>query len=134
MYEKKILSWQVRVNKETGIPYQGVLREIDNTLEAKQAYVEGHIERVCITPEIDCILNEEGKIKGLTFNRVWFYEGEPVDFFVGNLLFVRHDDEGNFTSILESDIPIIQENVKFCITVGDMIVPVDDEVLPEYEE
>lgn len=134
MYEKKILSWQVRVNKETGIPYQGVLREIDNTLEAKQAYVGGTIQHIKITPEIDMLLNDDGKLIGLPFNRVWFYEGEPVDFFVGNLLFVRHDNEGNFTSILESDIPIIQENVKFCIAVDDMIIPVDDDVLPEYEE
>ena len=51
--------------------YKGRIEEIENTLEAKQKFVGGYIEVVNLTDEIDLVLNDEGKLNGLPFNRVW---------------------------------------------------------------
>ena len=42
--------------------------DIDNTLEALQAEVEGHIETVTIANDAVIICNEEGRILGLPHN------------------------------------------------------------------
>lgn len=135
MYQKRILSYQMRIDERTELPCKGFLQEIDNTLKAKQEYVGGTIQNIRITPEIDMLCNDDGKLIGLPFNRVWFYEGQPVDFIMGNILFVRHDDKGNYTSILEEDIPTILEQFKVCVVLSrDLIIPVPEEELREYKE
>lgn len=116
--------------------YKGRLEEIDNTLEAKQKFVGGYIEVIRITDDIDIVLNDEGKLDGLPLNRVWKSADESVlDIIVGNVLACRHDEEGNFTSILESDIPVILKHLPaIMVLLGSTVFTRSEDELPEYEE
>mgnify|MGYP003469226485 CR=1 FL=1 len=66
-------------------------------------------ERICIDG-IDIICHDEGKLKQFPPNRVWIDEyGKTIDIFCGNILAVRHNDEGEFTSIHPEDVSIINK-------------------------
>ena len=108
--EKTIKAYMLRV--VDGVPCKGYIGEIDNTLKSKQKYVDGIIQVVSLDSSIDIICNDEGKLQGLSPNRA-FMDGEDIlDVFVGNILACRHDNEGNFTSIKEEDIPVIEDCLK----------------------
>ena len=133
MYEKVIKVFAMRCDEHHS--YRGRIEEIENTLEAKQAFVGGTIQCVRLTDEIDLICNDEGKLINLPINRVWLYEGRVLDLLCGNLLACRHDSEGNFTSILESDIPVILEQCKalyFIKGLPPFVIPEDETA--EYKE
>lgn len=133
MKEKNIKIFAMRCKE--GKVYKGRIEEIENSLEAKQKFVDGHIQVVGLTNEIDLVLNDEGKLNGLPLNRVWLgKDGNILDILVGNVLACRFDSEGDFTSILESDIPVILERLPAVIAVLDNNVFVrNEEELPEYE-
>lgn len=78
--------------------------EIDNTLEAAQEIVGGYIEMVSIGNGIYFVCDDEGKLKGKNFN---FEFGG--DYIVGDVFFVRADDEGDFASLDENDIYEIED-------------------------
>lgn len=125
----------MRVDRNTGQVYRGSLVEIENSLKAKQDYVDGLIQVLTIE-DIDIICNDEGKLMGLLPNRALFDEsGEVVDVFCGSILAVRHNDEGEFTSIHPEDIQIINKYLKPLIRVGTklMVIPKED-WLEEYKE
>ena len=117
MKQKKIQAYLLRVNKLSGVVYKGYLAEVDNTLEAKQRYVNydeprGLITVLSITDEIDVIANDEGKLKNYPINRFVVDDmGGVYDMLVGNLMCVRHNSEGEFTSIREKDIPVIEKHL-----------------------
>ena len=131
--KKKILTYQMRVSND-GTQYKGALVDIDNTLEAKQEYVGGLIQVLCIDG-IDIICNDEGKLMGLPVNRVLLDENNDIlDFFVGNILCCRHNDDGDFIDINPDDIEIIERMLKPCMLIkglGVVLLPVD--ILPEYK-
>ena len=79
---KKIKVLIVEPNKA---PY---VKEIENTLEAKQAIVGGLIEQLCLPRDnAVIILNEEGKINNLPYNRALYdSEGKPIDVICGTFL------------------------------------------------
>lgn len=138
---KKILAYMMRVDAESGQVYQGYFGEIDNTLKAKQDYVgynQPHslIQVIGLTDSIDVIMNDEGKLKGYPINRaILDGDGQVLDFIVGNCLCVRHNDEGEFTSIKESDKELIEKHLIPILLVtekGVLSVPAD--TLPEYKE
>lgn len=132
MYEKVIKVFAMRCDEDYS--YRGRIEDIENTLEAKQAFVGGYIDVVALTDEIDLVLNDDGKINNLPFNRVWLYEGKVFDLLCGNILACRHDSEGNFTSIKESDIPTILNycrGIVFIKGLPPFVVP--DTELPEYK-
>ncbi len=133
MKEKKIKIFAMRC--EEGKVYKGRIEEIENSLEAKQRFVDGHIQVIGLTDEIDLVLNDEGKLDGLPLNRVWLgKDGNILDILVGNVLACRFDSKGDFTSILESDIPVILERLPAIMAVLDKNVFVrNEEDLPEYE-
>lgn len=133
MKEKRIKIFAMRC--EDGKVYKGRIEEIENSLEAKQRFVDGHIQVIGLTDEIDLVLNDEGKLNGLPLNRVWLgKDGNILDILVGNILACRFDSEGDFTSILESDIPVILERLPAVMAVLDKNVFVrNEEDLPEYE-
>lgn len=133
MKEKKIKIFAMRC--EEGKVYKGRIEEIENSLEAKQRFVDGYIQVIGLTNEIDLVLNDEGKLNGLPLNRVWLgKDGTILDILVGNVLACRFDSEGDFTSILESDIPVILERLPAVMAVLDKNVFVrNEEDLPEYE-
>jgi hypothetical protein len=93
--------------------------EIENGLESEQKFVGGLIELVGLTEELDLICNEEGKINGLPPQAVWLDDGELVDIICGNCFVCRHDDEGNFTDIRESDEESIRKLLKAVVLIGE---------------
>lgn len=133
MKEKRIKIFAMRC--EDGKVYKGRIEEIENSLEAKQRFVDGYIQVIGLTDEIDLVLNDEGKLDGLPLNRVWLgKDGNILDILVGNVLACRFDSEGDFTSILESDIPVILGRLPAVMAVLDNNVFVrNEEDLPEYE-
>ena len=130
MKQEKIQAYLLRVNKLSGVVYKGYLAEVDNSLEAEQAYVNydephGYITVLSITDAIDIIANDEGKLKNYPINRIVVdADGRPWDLLVGNLMCVRHNEEGEFTSILKSDIPIIEK----------YLIPLNPQCLIDYSE
>ena len=115
--QDKIQAYLLRVDRLSGVVYKGYLANVDNSLEAEQAYVNynephGLIAVVSITDEIDVICNDEGKLKNLPINRFLISDdGVVLDMLVGNIMCVRHNSEGVFTSIKEDDIPIIESRL-----------------------
>lgn len=67
--KQKIKAYIIRVDEE-GRQYKGYFTEIDNTLEAKQEIVGGLIQVVRLTPDIDIIINDEGKLRSMPLNRI----------------------------------------------------------------
>lgn len=130
MKQEKIQAYLLRVNKLSGIVYKGYLAEVDNSLEAEQAYVNynephGLITVLSITDAIDIIANDEGKLKNYPINRIVVdVDGRPWDLLVGNLMCVRHNDEGEFTSIHPEDIPVIEKH----------LIPLNPQCLLDYNE
>ena len=117
MEQDKIQAYLLRVDRLSGVVYKGYLANVDNSLEAEQAYVNynephGLIAVVSITDEIDVICNDEGKLKNLPINRFLISDdGVVLDMLVGNIMCVRHNSDGEFTSIKEDDIPIIESHL-----------------------
>lgn len=73
------------------------LIDIDNTLKALQAEVDGYIETVTIASDTVVICNEEGRLRGMSYNCLFF---GMVN--VGTILVVgRNKDE--FCDVPEAD-------------------------------
>lgn len=130
MKQSKIQAYLLRVDKQSGVVYKGYLSEVENSLEAEQRYVNydephGLITVVSINNNIDIIANDEGKLMNYPINRVLVdADGKPWDILVGNLMCVRHNDEGEFTSILPEDIPVIEKH----------LIPLNPLCLQDYKE
>ena len=131
---EKINAYMLRLN-DAGMPCKGYIGEIENSLEAKQKYVKGLIQVVSLNSQIDIICNDEGKLIGLEPNRA-FMDGEDIlDILVGDILACRHDAEGNFTSIKEEDIPIIESMLlPIRIVVGNTVFLAGTDTLDEYKQ
>ena len=90
------------------------IKEIDDTLEAKQKLVGGDIEIVSsfFSDEVDYdfIINEEGKIRGLPLNR-WIWDKK--DAVAGNLIIAKSDYyTGEFVDMDDNDISFVLEKIK----------------------
>ena len=131
---EKINAYMLRLN-DVGMPCKGYIGEIENSLEAKQKYVKGLIQVVSLNSQIDIICNDEGKLIGLEPNRA-FMDGEDIlDILVGDILACRHGAEGNFTSIKEEDIPIIESMLlPIRIVVGNTVFLAGTDTLDEYKQ
>jgi len=81
----------------------GEIREIENTLEAFQEIVGGYIETFTFSTDVVLVINEDGRLMGLPVNR---------DFcgrrFVGPMVFVGYDDEGEFTDLPEENLRYLE--------------------------
>lgn len=130
MKQSKIQAYLLRVDKQSGVVYKGYLAEVDNTLEAEQRYVNfneanGLIQVVSINNNIDVICNDEGKLRNFPMNRFFVDDdGDVWDLLVGNAMCVRHNKDGEFTSILPEDIPVIEKH----------LVPINPQGLIDYDE
>lgn len=130
MKQSKIKAYLMRVNQLSGVVYKGYLAEVDNSLEAEQAYVNydephGLITVISINDNIDIICNDEGKLKNFPINRFLVNDdGVVLDMLVGNIMCVRHNSDGEFTSIKEDDIPIIESH----------LIPLMPDKMVDYEE
>ena len=129
--KKKIKVGMMRVQE--GQARQIYIDEIENDLGAYQKYVGGLIQCIGLTDDIEIICNDEGKLMNLPINRAWFYEGEMIDIFTGDILACRTDMDGNFDDIREEDIDEIKKYLKpyVCTILGNFIVP--DDVVPEFK-
>ncbi len=105
--------------------------EIENTLEAEQAFVGGLIDVYALTDDLDIVLNDEGLINGLEPRAVVLGEvtveakkqRKIKEIIHGDCFICRHDDGGNFVSIREEDVKTIQHFVKAIISVhADVII------------
>lgn len=130
MKKEKIQAYILRATD--GISYEGYFQMMENELAAFQKIVGGHIEVVSLTDEIDVIVNEEGKIQGLSANRALIDDSNNVlDILVGDMVCVRHQ-ESEFTDINVSDAEKINKYLKplYC----NMIIIDPDPSLPKYNE
>ena len=97
--KRKLRILMKRVNQE---PEE---MEIEDTLETKQALVDGLIEVVYITDEILLICNEEGKLLNLPPNLMFEF-----DYIAGDCFFIGDDYEnGDFKSLIDEQIEEIKE-------------------------
>lgn len=138
MRDKFITAYLLRVDEESGKPYKGYLAQVENSLDAEQRYVnygrDGGLIQVVSFGDIDVICNDEGKLLGMPNNRAWIEDGKVLDIFVGNIMCVRHIGE-EFTSILESDIEVIEKTLYPILKVINNVVMLTPAYnLPEYKE
>lgn len=135
MNDRCINGYFLRVSEE-GVPYRGYVKEFGDSLEFLQEYVGGGIDVVALDHGIDLVINDEGKIRELPMNRAWTDgSGRVYDIIHGNILCVRHDG-GEFISIENEDIPIIEKTLIPVISLKgspfDIKVLTDMALLPEY--
>lgn len=74
-------------------------KEIENTVEAKQAIVGGYIEAVRLPQDFYIIVNEEGKLQGLEPNRMI----RGFDMLVGTFFITKSNHKGDFVSLTDQD-------------------------------
>ena len=85
-----------------------IIYQEEITLDDLQKAVGGWIEGVCITSHLVMYCNEEGKMNYLPINNIatgflWSL-GKKNDVIVGDVIFVKTDDEGEHISLSEEDI------------------------------
>ena len=108
---------------------QGII-EIENSLEAEQAFVGGLIDVYSITDDLDIVFNDEGLINGLKPRAVILGENvnrggirELKEIIHGDCFICRHDYDGDFVSIKDGDVKTIRHFVKNIISVyADVII------------
>lgn len=85
--------------------------EIENTLESMQEIVGGWIEHISVESlgSIDMWGNDEAKLIGLEPTIALTYKGKIYDVVCGNVVFLRHDDEGESISLTDDDIKFIED-------------------------
>ena len=82
----------------------GVEIGIANELHALQKAVGGYIEVVTLGDGLAAIVNEEGKLNDLPFNRGLYAGGiDPVDYLFGSVLIVGTDGE-DFRSLTSEEL------------------------------
>ena len=84
--------------------------EIENTLQAEQKFVGGLIECTALTEDIDLVCNEEGILLDLA-PRIAIPASKTI--IAGDCFICRHDRQGNFQSIKESDLDLINSKVHY---------------------
>jgi len=104
---EKIKVIMLEIDKE---PY---VKEIYNTLEDKQEIVGGDIECVptFFSDEVmyDFVLNEEGKMNGLTYNRFIYDKRDAI---AGDFMVIKANNEGEFVSIEDNEIEFLMNEIK----------------------
>ncbi len=134
---ERIKAYFLRVDEETGKPYQGYIGYVENTLEAKQKYVNfdrpgGTIQVFSIGKGIALICEDSGKLKDFPVNRAWVRDGKVIDLLVGNVLIVRYAGE-DFVSIREGDIEYVERFLVPAKLLQGEVVLLKNESLPEYK-
>jgi hypothetical protein len=95
---------------------------ISNTLEAEQRFVHGYIEVIGLTPWLDLVCNEEGKMCDMEPKTAWIYNGNLVDIIFGPCFVCRHDNEGNFIDVQLCDEAYIRSQLQPVIMVNGCII------------
>ena len=96
--------------------------EIEDSLEAKQKFVGGYIEKTALTDRIDLICNEDGHRLNLTPRVIFLENGKAINAIIlGDCFVCRHDGKGNFVSIQKEDEQIIKERL-FHLTQDNLAI------------
>ncbi len=96
---------------------EGIM-EVGNSLKPMQEFVGGLIEVIGLTPELDLVCNDEGKINNMPPTAAWLdHNSRMLDVICGSCFVCRHDDKGNFTSIWDEDVEIINRIMIRCFTL-----------------
>ena len=110
-----------------------VVMRIQNTLEAKQAFVGGYIQAVYpFDDPVAIVCNEEGKINGMEPCRALFDEGDEIyDIVVGPFLICGLDDDG-FISLTkeqqEQYLAMFRNPEMFFLLNGEMVaIPMEED-------
>lgn len=134
-----IKAYFLRTDEECGVPYQGYVGSIANTLKAKQKYVNfgkdgGLIQAVHLNSKLDVVCHDEGKQLGFPSNRAWIDgSGRVLEVFAGNIMVVRHKGD-QFASIHAEDIPYIEKYLVPVLAVeGRTFITVPRRTLPRWE-
>lgn len=123
-----------KLNKAMIYGVDGVLKVVswtDDSYKFLKNSVDGYIERVPLmyfdNVGIDVWCNEEGKLVGLKPSIALTYDGYIYDYLVGNVVFTRHTEDGNTTSLTDDDIKFIKDkfdNAVYCVDlVSGLILP-----------
>lgn len=90
------------------------LLEIPSGLDSLQSQVEGFIEFLDVDGKLAAIINEEGKLKGLSHNPIATAFAQkhcgiaPNDTIVGNMLLVGSTDDGDTTDVPDTAMELLQ--------------------------
>lgn len=84
---------------------------LGTSLKELQAAVDGYIEMVPLDKACNILCNEEGKLKGLTPNRLF-----GSDVIAGRFFVVKVDDDGELTDLNDGDISKYYEMFKTPLT------------------
>ena len=108
------------------------LQEDEDAYEVSRDFIGGYLELVAMPDlnehDIDMFCDEEGKLKGLKPTIILVNGRMYLDTIVGNVVFSKHDDEGNTISLDDEDIKLIRDkfdNDGFMF-IGDDMVQVFD--------
>ena len=104
MTSKNLKVLMIEPNRE---PYVKVIKD---ELSDLQKQVGGHIDVICLREgttnkeiAIDLVINDEGKLISLPFNR-WLFSVGLNDFIVGDAFLVASNADGDFVSLPEEEI------------------------------
>jgi len=78
--------------------------EFEKGYKEMQRLVEGNFEMPALFPDVDVVINEDGKFNGSLANRFLYYQGELVDIIFGNILITDADSEGETISLSKPKI------------------------------
>lgn len=100
------------------------LCEIKNELKELQSIVGGYIEIPFISEKlqnmgIDIIINEEGKLMGLTPSFAVMKGEQLIDLICGNVIFTSHDENGNQKSLTKEQFLYVTELVNKRVILGN---------------
>ncbi|MBR2701324.1 MAG: DUF3846 domain-containing protein [Erysipelotrichaceae bacterium] len=69
-----------------------------------QKLVEGNFEIPHMFPDVDIVINEEGKLNGSDMNKFLYHHGKLVDVIFGNIVIVDSDEDGKTISLSQDKI------------------------------
>ena len=102
-------------------------RTVENELRVMQGLVGGYIEIMYLPHDILCVINEEGKLRGLKPVAGMMWNGQLADIVAGTCVFVTEDDEGDFASLTDEQVAYLKaelDNEDRFLMAGGNVLPV----------
>lgn len=133
-----LLTYQLRVDPDSRIIYQGKLVSMENTLEAFRRYVNfgcagGRISTISLPGGIVLVVHGDSKLLGFPVNRALVGEGDHIiNILAGNIIAVRTDRE-KFASIQLSDVEFLERCLPPAFVNNEKIGVIRGKNLPEYQ-
>ena len=90
-----------------GVGEEPRIEEIDGSLESMQRLVGGYIEEFSLTDDLSVVCNEEGKLMGMSANRMVYKYGRRMELLVGNFFIAACGGE-DFRGLTDDEIEEIK--------------------------